>query len=106
MPKKDSLGVLFFKEKQVKLITALIAEKEWHISDLAKEANVTYIHTSNFFNKCESLGITGSEKHGRIKRIFLTEKGREIAQGLSSISQKMNAQADQQQQKPQNGSQG
>ena len=92
---KNSLGTLFFKEKQVRIISALLADKEWHISDLAKETNVTYIHTSNFINRCESMGIMGSEKHGRIKRVFLTDKGREIAKELSSISQKIGSAAEQ-----------
>ena len=90
---KDSLGPLFFKEKQVRIITALMVEKEWHMADLAKETNVTYIHTSNFLNKCERLGIISSEKHGRIKRVFLTEKGLEIAKGISSIAHKLEANA-------------
>ena len=88
---KDSLGTLFFKEKQVRLLTALMAEREWHIADLAKETNVTYIHTSNFINKCESVGLIASEKHGRIKRIFLTEKGLDIAKGIDLITQKMDS---------------
>ena len=88
---KDSLGMLFFKEKQIRLIAALMSEKEWHIADLAKETGVTYIHTSNFINKCESVGLIASEKHGRIKRIFLTEKGMEIAKGISAITQKMDS---------------
>ncbi len=86
---KDSLGMLLFKEKQVKLLTALIEEKEWHIADLAKATGVTYIHTSNFVNRCERMGIMASEKHGRIKRVFLTEKGMDVAKAITVIKQKL-----------------
>ena len=102
---KGSLGMLLFKEKQVKLLTALIEEKEWHIVDLAKATGVTYIHTSNFVNRCERMGIMASEKHGRIKRIFLTEKGMEIAKAITAIKQRLESTSNPvQKPEPQNGS--
>lgn len=86
----DSIGTLFFKDKQVRLILALSnAAKEWHLSDLSKEANVTYIHTSKFISKCEQYGIVATEKHGRIKRVYLTEKGKEMARILSGAIEKV-----------------
>lgn len=102
---KDSFGMLLFKEKQVKLLTALIEEKEWHIVDLAKATGVTYIHTSNFVNRCERMGIMASEKHGRIKRVFLTEKGMEVAKAINAITQKLESNTKPaQKQEQQNGS--
>ena len=96
----DSLGMLFFKEKQIKMITALSREREWHITELAKEAEVTYVHTSRFISRCEASGIVTSEKHGRIKRIMLTEKGKEIAKQLASVVEKMEPKAAKSEQKP------
>lgn len=101
---KDSLGMLLFKEKQIKLLTALIDEKEWHMSDLAKATGVTYIHTSNFVSRCERMGIMASEKHGRIKRIFLTEKGMGIAKAINAITQKLESTPKPAQQEQQTGS--
>ena len=102
---KDKLGMLLFKEKQVKLLTTLIEEKEWHIADLAKATGVTYIHTSNFVNRCERMGIMGSEKHGRIKRVFLTEKGMEVAKAIATIKQRLESTSNPvQKPEPQNGS--
>ncbi len=88
----DSIGTLLFKDKQLRLLLTLSNGngKEWYITDLAKAANVTYIHTSRFIGKCEESGIVASEKHGRIKRIFLTPTGREIAESLSGVMLKIN----------------
>lgn len=84
-------GMLIFKDKQAKLILMLAEEgKEWYLSNLAKSAEVTYIHTSRFVGRCEKAGIIDSEKHGKIKRIFLTEKGKVIAREMLSIMDKMN----------------
>ncbi len=82
----DTVGTLFLRDKQVRLITALAdSSKEWHIADLAKVANVTYVHTSMFVKKCESRGIIVSERHGRTKKLKLTEKGVQIAKNIASI---------------------
>ncbi len=86
----DSIGMLLFKEKQLRLLSLLTRpNKEWHLSDLAKEANVTYVHTSKFIKKCEEYGIVASEKHGRVKRLYLTEKGNKIAKDIASVSERI-----------------
>lgn len=91
---QDSLGTLFFKDKQVRLLALLTTpNKEWHISDLAKEANVTYVHTSKFIKKCEQYGIVLAERHGRVKRLILTEKGVYVAKSLAGITERINAPA-------------
>ena len=83
-------GMLIFREKQARLIMALAdSSKEWYLSDLAKNTGVTYIHASRFISRCEKSGIAASEKHGKIKRIFLTEKGRQIAEGIRGIISKI-----------------
>lgn len=95
---EETEGMLLFKDKQVKLILALAdGTKEWYLSNLAKSANVTYIHTSRFMIKCEKAGIISSEIHGKIKRIYLTEKGKEITNGISSILMKINEKPQQEQ---------
>ena len=79
-------GQLLFKDKQIRLLIALSKpEKEWYISELAKEVGVTYVHTSRFLSACELAGIVSSEKHGRLKRIFLTEKGKKTVASISDI---------------------
>lgn len=87
----DTVGTLLLKDKQVKLISKLaIQGREWHIADLAKEAEVTYVHTSKFISKCEEAGIVASERHGRVKRLYLTDKGKEIAKNVANIIERIN----------------
>ncbi|MDE1822821.1 MAG: winged helix DNA-binding protein [Candidatus Micrarchaeota archaeon] len=86
----DSIGTLFFKDKQVRLLLTLSnASREWHIADLAKEAKVTYIHTTKFINKCEQMGIIQTERHGRMKRLYLTNKGTSIAKEITTTMDKV-----------------
>ncbi len=84
----DTVGMLFLKEKQAKIIMALYDQsREWHIADLAGEAGATYVHTSKFIGICEEHGIVASEKHGRTKKLLLTKKGEEIAKNVAGILQ-------------------
>ena len=86
----DNIGTLLLKDKQAKILSILASsEKEWHIVDLAKAAEVTYVHTSKFIGKCEEAGIVSSERHGRVKRLFLTEKGKDVAKSVSNILDKI-----------------
>ena len=78
-------GLLLFKDKHLKILLALRDTSQgWHITSLAKASNTTYVHTCNFLVACEQLGITSSEKHGKIKLIKLTEKGIKLAEMLSN----------------------
>lgn len=87
---------LLFKEKQTKILLALSDKsQEWHLENLAKAADSTYVHASRFISRCEAMGIVVTEKHGRIKSLQLTEKGAEIAKNISSIMEKLNAKQEQ-----------
>lgn len=82
---------IIFKDKQAKIILSLkTPNQSWYISSLAKASNTTYVHTCNFIALCESIGITTSEKHGKIKVIKLTEKGSQIADMIASIYNAIN----------------
>ncbi len=82
----ENRGMLLLRDKQARILLALVDEsREWYLTELAKTADVTYIHTSRFVGRCESSGIMESEKHGKTKRVFLTEKGKRIAQGIRGI---------------------
>ena len=87
----DSIGTLLLKDKQVKILSALSNRgREWHLTDLAKETNVTYVHISKFIKRCEACGIVESEKHGRVKKLVLTDKGAEVAKNVASIIERTN----------------
>lgn len=78
-------GGILFKDKHLKILLALRdTTQSWYITTLAKASNTTYVHTCNFLGACESLGITGSEKHGKIKLIKLTERGVKLADMLAN----------------------
>ena len=88
----DGIGMLLLKEKQVRILSALMdREREWRITDLARETSVTYVHISKFVKKCEESGLIESERHGRIKRLMLTDKGMEIVRGALSMMEKLGA---------------
>ncbi|MGC8669975.1 MAG: hypothetical protein ACP5TL_02370 [Candidatus Micrarchaeia archaeon] len=82
---REANSEMLFKRKQLLVLLALKdSTQDWYISTLAKAANATYVHTCNFINECEKRGITVSEKHGKIKRVKLTEKGLKLAELLSN----------------------
>jgi predicted transcriptional regulator len=77
---------ILLRKKQTNILVALMdTSQSWYISSLAKAANTTYVHACNFLVECEKLGLTSSEKHGKIKTIKLTEKGKGVAERLSDI---------------------
>ncbi len=71
--------------KQLKILLLLKNKtRDWYLADLAKGSDSTYVHTHNFLKGCEALGITTSEKHGKLKVIKLTEKGEAIVENLAN----------------------
>lgn len=88
----ENLLNLIFKDKQARIISRLRDEShEWYMSNLARETGTTYVHVSRFISRCEAIGIVGSEKHGNIKVIRLTERGKRIAGMMEEIYSLMNA---------------
>ena len=78
---------IILKQKQVGILLALRdTSQSWYISSLAKATNTTYVHACNFLAICERLGITSSEKHGKLKLIKLTEKGIRLADMITNIN--------------------
>ncbi len=83
-PKKEE--TIIFKDKQARIIMSLRTPgQDWYISSLAKATDTTYVHTCRFIGMCEAIGITSSEKHGKIKVIRLTERGTQLADMVASI---------------------
>jgi predicted transcriptional regulator len=86
----DNASVLLFRPKQIRILLALSEKnQEWNLTSLAKATNTTYVHTSRFISRCENVGLVGVDRHGRIKSLRLTEKGVEVAKGISSIVEKL-----------------
>ncbi|MCL4411281.1 MAG: MarR family winged helix-turn-helix transcriptional regulator [Candidatus Marsarchaeota archaeon] len=98
---------IILKDKQAKILLYLRDNADSsYISNLAEYANATYVHTCNFINTCEQLGIVKSERHGKIKQIRLTDKGIQIANLIANMyswlqsAKQMAGQAADEQQKP------
>jgi predicted transcriptional regulator len=90
---------ILLKPKQTRILLALKdTGQSWYISSLAKAANTTYVHACNFLATCEAMGITTSEKHGKLKIIKLTDRGAKVADMIVNINSIL---ATQEQQKPQ-----
>lgn len=86
------VGGILFRDKHLKILLALRdTTQSWYISTLAKASNTTYVHTCNFLKVCEGLGITDSEKHGKIKLVKLTETGVKLADMLASAYSMVNS---------------
>lgn len=80
------MGSILLRDKQAGILVALKdGSQSWYISSLAKAANTTYVHTCNFLAECEKLNLVSSEKHGKMKTIKLTDKGRAVAEHISEI---------------------
>jgi predicted transcriptional regulator len=93
---------ILLKQKQSRIIIALKdTSQSWYISSLAKACDTTYVHACNFLAVCESMGITQSEKHGKLKVIKLTEKGLKLAEMLASVNSILAIQEQQQKPEPQ-----
>jgi len=87
---------ILLKQKQTRILVILKDNSQnWYISTIAKASNTTYVHACNFLAVCESLGITQSEKHGKLKIIKLTEKGLRLVDLISSINLLVNAETKQ-----------
>lgn len=77
---------LFFKEKPLALLLALHQTKiASYASTLAKKIYCPSSHIRNILQDMEKAGIVVFEKHGRLKLIVLTKKGKEIAEELERI---------------------
>ncbi len=82
---------IILKQKQAKIIALLKdTSQTWYISTLAKASGTTYVHSCNFLSTCEALGLTSSERHGKLKLIKLTDKGLKLADFIININSLVN----------------
>ena len=81
----SSISSVFFREKPVEMLTLLLhSEKELYPSTIAKKVDVTYSHAVKVLQDMEKVDLVRADRHGRLKLITLTSKGREIAEHFSS----------------------
>ena len=80
MVDKNFIFNVFFREKPAMMLVGLRNAKQGvYASSLAKTIDCTYSHVVKILQKMEDLGLIDFEKHGRLKLLKLTKKGKEFA---------------------------
>jgi DNA-binding MarR family transcriptional regulator len=90
--KNDSMDgfPIVFKEKPVAMLLALLhSKKAVYVSTLAKQVKYTYSHVVKVLQDMEKAGLVSTEKHGRLKVIELTLKGKDIAEKIDELQRIM-----------------
>lgn len=78
---------LFFKEKPVKMLLLVYESKNaLYASTVAKKTGFTYTHVNEVLASMEKEGLLDFERHGRLKILVLTEKGKKLAEELQRIA--------------------
>ena len=77
--------VIFREKAAMILITLLRSKKALYVSTLSKKVNYTYSHVVKVLKEMEQGGLISFEKHGRLKLLELTEKGKEVALEIEKI---------------------
>jgi len=76
--------MLFVKEKPVRVIT-LLREKPKYLSQLAKEADVTYPYITKLAKILVARGLISIETKGKFRVLRLTEEGKKLAALLEEV---------------------
>ncbi len=77
--------MLFLKDKPALLLLKIKeAQKPIHISELARQAGVTYVYATSFLRMLESVGVVQFVKKGKLKIVELTDKGRALADAIDA----------------------
>jgi predicted transcriptional regulator len=92
MPQNRILEDLFLREKPARILMGLKTgkDKPVYATVLAKESDCTYSHTIKILNAFRNLGIVKFDKQGRIKKVFLTDDGWDIAHNVEAMIKKFN----------------
>jgi predicted transcriptional regulator len=77
---------LFLQKKPCSILLAISSHDRPNISELMKDAETTFSHTTNILSDFESCGLVKIESEGRMKRIELTKEGSDIARTLAALN--------------------
>jgi len=77
---------IFFRSKPAMMLLKLREHKgPMYASSLAKSIDCTYSHIVKILNELEKKKIVNFEKHGRLKLLYLTKKGEDMADNIEKI---------------------
>ena len=83
---KGGIEEFLFQEKPVKTVLALKkTDKPLYAAIISKEIDSTYAHTLNVLLMLKELKLVSFQEEGRIKQVFLTEVGLEVAKEIESL---------------------
>lgn len=88
MVKEKNISRLFFRNKQVKLLTSLKSGPKY-ATILSKDVDCTYSHTVKLLDQFKTFGLVSFEKKGRIKIVKLTPDGEELAHSFEGALMKI-----------------
>lgn len=80
-------GKYYFLTKRIVQYIMIVGEWEvTNVARIAKKAKMTFTHAFLITKYLESLNIIKAPKIGRVRKVELTEKGKEIYKHLKGIS--------------------
>lgn len=84
MEKSRIFEIIFREKPALMLVNMKNAKETTYASSLAKSVVCTYSHIVKVLQKMEEAGLVLFEKHGRLKLLKLTKKGREVAEAIET----------------------
>ncbi|MFH0861352.1 MAG: hypothetical protein V1921_09140 [Candidatus Altiarchaeota archaeon] len=82
---KTEIINLLLHSKPVGILLSLKGSEGKYASIISKEIDCTYTHTLKILNDFRKHGIVDFKKEGRIKEVFLTDRGLDIAHDLEGL---------------------
>ncbi len=76
---------ILFREKPAGMLIELTKRDNIYASLLAKYVDCTYSHVVKILQEMEKNNLIGFSKHGRLKNLNLTEKGKKVAMRIAEI---------------------
>jgi len=73
--------------KQVEVLLNITEKGNLYVSIIVKKVNCNYLWCSKTLRKFNKLGLVTFEKAGRIKYVYLTEKGKKLQSLYSEIKE-------------------
>ncbi len=80
---------LLIRIKPSKILLLLREEREWYISELARESGVTYAYTDKVVDVLERCNLVRKTRAGRKVSVQLTSEGVQIANLLEELTTRL-----------------
>ena len=78
-----------FREKPLGMLVTIYEKESIYASNLSKIVDCTYSHVVKVLKEFNKYGLVEFKKEGRIKRVVLTKKGKEVAKHIKLILEEL-----------------